>query len=122
MNVKLLVDMNLSPNWVPLLIQHGWPSVHWSTIGDPRAPDRVIMDWAIFNGRVVFTHDLDFATALALTHDRGPSVLQVRTQDVLPARLGKLVLAALAQHNSDLATGAIVVVDESANRVRVLPI
>ena len=121
MSVKILVDMNLSPDWVPVLTGRGWPAVHWSTVGDPRATDRVIMDWAIANGHVVFTHDLDFGTMLALTHATAPSVLQIRAEDVLPAHLESILIAALTQHDSDLASGAIVVVDESKCRVRVLP-
>src|SRR5262245_24697697 len=115
MTIKVLIDMNLSPEWVPLLEQHGWSAVHWSSVGDPTAADRVIMDWAVANGHVVFTHDLDFGTVLALTHKTGPSVLQVRAQDVLPVQLGPAV-------DADLASGALVVVDESKTRVRVLPI
>jgi predicted nuclease of predicted toxin-antitoxin system len=84
MSVKVLIDMNLSPDWVAVLQGQGWPAVHWSTVGDPRATDRTIMDWAVANGSIVFTHDLDFGTMLALTHATGPSVLQVRGQDVLP--------------------------------------
>ena len=42
------------------------------------------MDWARNNQHVVFTHDLDFGTMLALSHEAGPSVLQVRTEDTLP--------------------------------------
>jgi predicted nuclease of predicted toxin-antitoxin system len=80
------------------------------------------MDWAVANGYVVFTHDLDFGTMLALTHTTGPSVLQVRAQDVLPDHLEGIVIAALRQHDSDLASGALVVVDESKCRVRILPI
>jgi predicted nuclease of predicted toxin-antitoxin system len=122
MSVKILIDMNLSPDWAPLLVNAGWTAVHWSTVGDPRATDRIIMDWAVANGYIVFTHDLDFGTALALTHDTGPSVLQVRAQNVLPDHMGSLVLAALRQHDSDLAAGALVVVEESRRRVRILPI
>lgn len=80
------------------------------------------MDWAVANGHVVLTHDLDFGTLLALTHETGPSVIQVRTQDVLPAHLEPLLIAALRQHESDLAAGALLVVDEGKSRVRVLPI
>jgi predicted nuclease of predicted toxin-antitoxin system len=122
MSVKLLIDMNLTPDWVPVLQKHGWTSIHWSTIGDPRATDRTIMDWAAANGYVVFTHDLDFGTMLALTYATGPSVLQVRGQDVLPDHLETVVIAALRQHDVDLAAGALVVVDERKSRVRVLPI
>jgi predicted nuclease of predicted toxin-antitoxin system len=122
MSVKILVDMNLSPDWIPLLVGQGWSAVHWSTVGDPRATDRTIMDWAVANGHIVFTHDLDFGTSLALTHLAGPSVLQVRGEDVLPDHMGLLVIAALRQHDADLAAGALVVVDESKCRVRILPI
>ena len=43
MRPTLLVDMNLSPEWIPALQKHGWQAVHWSDIGDPRASDRDIM-------------------------------------------------------------------------------
>ena len=51
---------------------------------------------------VVFTHDLDFGTMLALTHQAGPSVLQVRTQNVFPDHLKKLVIAAIHQRRNRL--------------------
>ena len=117
-----MVDMNLAPDWVPLLSRHGWQTVHWSNIGDPSAADQAIMAWARANSHIVFTHDLDFGTMLALSHATGPSVLQVRGQNVLPDHLGPLVVAALAQHEADLAAGALVVVDEKRNRVRILPL
>ena len=114
--------MNLSPEWVPVLQKHGWQATHWSLVGDPRASDRVIMDWAAAHEYVVFTHDLDFGTMLALSHEAGPSVLQVRGENILPDHLEGLVIAALRQHEADLSSGALVVVDENRNRVRVLPI
>ena len=122
MRLQILVDMNLSPQWVPVLQKHGWAAVHWSTVGDPGAIDKDIMDWAREHQYVVFTHDLDFGTMLALSHEAGPSVLQVRAEDTLPDFLEGLVVAALNQHQADLSSGALVVVDESRSRVRVLPI
>jgi predicted nuclease of predicted toxin-antitoxin system len=121
MSVSIVIDMNLSPAWVDLLQAHGWSAVHWSSVGDPRATDREIMDWAVATGHVVFTHDLDFGTALALTHAVGPSVLQIRGDDVLPDHMGNLVIAVLAQHDATLATGALIVVDERRFRIRILP-
>lgn len=96
--------MNLSPQWVPALQQHGWQAMHWSDVGDPKASDQEIMDWAAARQLVVFTHDLDFGTMLALSHDNGP------------------VIAALEQHEADLISGALVVVDSHRSRVRILPI
>ena len=121
MTLQIIIDMNLSPDWVPFLTAHGWNVEHWSAVGDPRATDLEIMAWSIINNRVVFTHDLDFGTLLALTHASGPSVIQVRTQDALPDRLGPVVLAALRQHEPDLKAGALVVVDVASCRVRILP-
>lgn len=80
------------------------------------------MAWAAANGYVVFTHDLDFGTMLALTHATGPSVLQVRGQQVLPEDISTVVIAALRQHNDALAAGALVVVDLKKARIRVLPL
>lgn len=122
MSVPLVVDMSLSPEWVAELARQGWSAVHWSTVGDSAADDAAIMAWALANDHAVFTHDLDFGTMLALTHATGPSVLQVRSQDVLPEDIGPVVIAALRQHGDALAAGALVVVDVKKSRVRVLPL
>ena len=122
MSIEILIDINLSPDWVHELTKHGWGCVHWSAIGDSRATDRELMNWARSNGYIVFTHDLDFGTILAATHASGPSVIQVRGQDVLPDRMAATVVAAPNQHEPDLAAGALVVVDKSKSRVRILPI
>ena len=122
MNIKILVDMNLSPDWVAWFQNHQWHAVHWSAVGDPHAPDEVIMSWAHANGYVVFTHDLDFGTALALTKNDGPSVIQVRAQDIFPEYLGRFVSAALQQQEKLIEKGALIVVDESTARIRILPL
>lgn len=122
MSIAIFIDMNLSPDWATVLKGSGWAAIHWCDIGDPRAEDKEIMGWASANQHVVFTHDLDFGTMLALTHAAGPSVLQVRGEDVLPDHMAPLAIAALRQHEADLAAGALVVVDERKSRVRILPL
>ena len=114
--------MNLSPEWVAVLQRHGSDAVHWSSVGDPRATDPEVMAWAKAAQHVVFTHDLDFGAILAATRAEGPSVFQVRTQDVTPAHLEPLVVAALRSHEAALQDGALVTVDETRSRVRILPI
>ena len=83
--MKILIDMNLSPLWVQFLVDSGFDSVHWSSIGPSAAPDTQIMDYASANGLVIFTHDLDFGALLASRKTSRPSVIQIRTQDVMPA-------------------------------------
>ncbi|HXQ72985.1 MAG TPA: DUF5615 family PIN-like protein [Pyrinomonadaceae bacterium] len=120
--MNILVDMNLSPGWVEVFVRHGINAVHWSTIGNPRAPDTLLMNWARDNDHIVFTHDLDFGALLALTQTISPSVIQVRTQDVTPAHLERTVISSLRQHAASLETGALIILDESRARVRILPL
>jgi predicted nuclease of predicted toxin-antitoxin system len=70
--LRILLDMNLSPSWVRVLGEAGIEAQHWSAIGDGRASDREIFEWASRNHFVVFTHDLDFSRLLALTGSAGP--------------------------------------------------
>jgi len=120
--MKILIDMNLSPDWCATLSRYGWTAVHWSAVGDPRAPDIAIMSYARTNGYVVFTHDLDFGIVLALTHAAGPSVVQARTQDITPGHLGPRVAALIQQHAAELKAGALITLDDVRARIRILPL
>lgn len=114
--------MNLSPLWVKAFKEHDFDATHWSQVGDPGAPDHEIMEWAREEHCTVFSHDLDFSQLLALTQAKGPSVVQLRSQSVLPDRAGPLVFAALQQHAALLEQGALVVIDAATSRARILPI
>jgi len=120
--VKILVDMNLSPEWVPLLRQNGFEALHWSTVGKPNAPDAEIMQWARENQAIVFTHDLDFGILLAHTESGSPSVVQVRAQDITPGHLGSMLVRVLITYQQAIKDGALITIDESRARVRILPI
>jgi predicted nuclease of predicted toxin-antitoxin system len=114
--------MNLSPEWVPLLKSSGFDACHWSDIGAPNALDVEIMQWARDNQSVVFTHDLDFGIILAHTKSDGPSVLQVRTQNVSPNHMGNTIITVLTTYADVIAAGALVTLDEARSRIRILPI
>jgi predicted nuclease of predicted toxin-antitoxin system len=120
--MKILIDMNLSPNWVSVFAKYSIDSVHWSNVGDPTAIDQIIMAWASTNGYIVFTHDLDFGILLATTQANAPSVIQVRTQDILPATLENIVIPVMRQFESELERGALITIDPSRSRIRILPI
>ena len=120
--MKLVVDMNLSPAWTAALQALGHDAVDWSEIGDARASDAEIVAWARQQNRVVFTHDLDFTTILALTRASGPSVVQLRTQDSLPSAIGPLFGRVLQSHDAALAAGAVLSIDEAHGRIRIVPL
>ena len=120
--MKLLVDMNLSPRWIDLLHSRGMEALHWSTVGPANAPDQQIMAYAAANDMVVLTHDLDFSSILAVTNGDKPSVVQIRTDDVRVDRIGEQVLSALRQAQKELLEGALVTIDLSRVRLRLLPL
>ena len=80
------------------------------------------MQWARNYRFVVFAHDLDFGILLAHSKNGRPSVIQVRTQDVSTDHVGPLIISALGAHGVALESGAILTIDESRSRVRILPI
>ena len=120
--MKILLDMCLPPSWISVLERAGYEAIHWKNIGAYDALDIEIVEWARSNGYIIFTHDLDFGTILALTNANGPSVIQARTQDVTPEHLGSLALSYLQKYEGELNAGAILVIDEARARVNLLPL
>ena len=120
--IKIIIDMNLPPSLVSILENEGWEALHWSSIGDPGATDSEIMRYAKKGGYVVLTHDLDFGAILAATGWKTPSVIQIRTQDVFPEAIGNMIIATIHQFSDDIKKGALISVDESRSRARILPI
>ncbi len=120
--MKILIDMNLSPAWVPVLEQAGHAASHWSAIGSLSAPDREILSWAKTNGYVLFTHDLDFGAILAATEAEGPSVVQIRAKDISPDHAKAMLLNILDKYGKNLIEGALISIDEERSRIRLLPL
>ena len=120
--MKILLDMNLSPVWAHVLQQAGFEVFHWSELGAPDAPDLELFSWAREHCAIVFTHDLDFGSLLALTGAEAPSVFQIRTHDVTPAVLGSRAIELLRRFENQLTEGALIVADELRERVRLLPL
>lgn len=122
MSLRLVIDVNLSPEWVSFLAEAGIHAYHWHQVGNPSATDQEIMDWATDHGYAVFTHDLDFSVMLALTRAGRPSVIQLRGPQVLPEQIGSVLLQSLRRFRTDLERGALVLVEPGRSRVRVLPL
>jgi predicted nuclease of predicted toxin-antitoxin system len=120
--MKILIDMNLSPDWVSYFAEEGIEAIHWSRVGNASAKDREIMEYALVNGFVVFTHDLDFGAILAATQADAPSVLQIRTQETFAGVIGNVVMAGIAVFREELEAGALVSIDMQRSKVRILPI
>jgi predicted nuclease of predicted toxin-antitoxin system len=120
--MKVLIDMNLSPNWASVLKEAGIEAVHWSKIGPANAPDPVLMTYAAVNGFVILTNDLDFGIALAVSNTEKPSVVQIRGEDLRPVSIANQVVSALRQMQAELEEGALLTIDPRRTRLRLLPL
>ena len=120
--MRLLLDMNLTPEWVDVLTEAGYDTVHWRSVGDPRAPDETIWDYAIEHELVIVTHDLDFGERLALTNAVAPSVVQLRSRGTFPMDAANALTRSLSRCELELESGALLVVDVAKERLRLLPL
>jgi predicted nuclease of predicted toxin-antitoxin system len=120
--IRLVIDMNLSPAWVTELKNHSVDAIHWSEVGSATSPDTEIMTWAVKNGYMVLTHDLDFGALLAASGNTGPSVIQLRAEDVRPATMVAMVVSAIQSNLDDLIRGALITIHPKRMRTRVLPL
>jgi predicted nuclease of predicted toxin-antitoxin system len=120
--VKILLDMNLSPRWRPLLEREHIEVVHWADVGPIGASDAEIMAFAAQRDYVVLSQDLDFSTILAATSGTKPSVVQIRSDNLDPEVIGANVVTALRQLEDVLKSGAVVSIDPQRTRMRLLPL
>ena len=80
--MRILIDMNLSPEWQPILQKQGFEAIHWSSVGAGNGP--------------------------------GHRNYAVGTRQPLRCTL--------RAHAEALESGALITIDESKSRVRILPI
>jgi predicted nuclease of predicted toxin-antitoxin system len=95
--MKVLIDVNLSPEWVAFLNTDGIEAIHWSAIGRSNASDAEILGHALQFHCIVLTQDLDFGAILSATGVARPSVIQIRAGRVHPSTLGTQVVAATSR-------------------------
>ena len=121
--MRLLLDNNLSPRLVELLTREGWDVAHVRALGLRAATDKVVLEAARNDHRVLVSADTDFGALLAASHDPGPSIVLVRR--VVGRRvedLAGILIANLPQVEEDLRLGSIVVIGDDSLRIRRLPI
>lgn len=58
----------------------------------------------------------------AATQADSPSVIQVRTQDVLPTSIEIILIESLGRFHSELESGALITIDIARSRIKILPI
>ena len=119
--MKFLLDMNISPRWTSFLEREGFSAQHWVQIGPEDARDADIMAVAEREDYIIITQDLDFTAIHAHIHKIKPSVILLRSDNIMPETIGRKVVQAIRQMQEPLA-GALLTIDATHSRLRVLPL
>jgi predicted nuclease of predicted toxin-antitoxin system len=80
------------------------------------------MALAVAENRILISADTDFGELLAASRNAAPSLILLRGFGGRPDARIRVILANLVQLEEFLQAGAIVVINESRVRVRLLPI
>ena len=121
--MKFLLDQNVSPALVGLLADADHLAEHVRDLGMREAPDDVVLAAARDADAVLISSDTDFGELLARSNAKGPSVILLRRQEGRRAsKIASLIVANLQAVADDLASGAIVVLDDDRVRIRSLPL
>lgn len=114
--------MGVSLTTVEALRGANHDAVHLRDEGLIRLPDPEIAAKAVAEDRIVLTFDLDFGDILATARSEAPSVVIFRQRNQTPAAVNPRLFQVIHKCAAELASGAIVIVEDEGFRVRRLPI
>ena len=117
--MKLLADLNIAPRTVSFLRAEGHDVERAS---EASGTDAAIVELARRQGCAVLTQDLDFSAIVALSGRTDPSVISLRLASSRVEDVNARLAAVLPVIARDVAAGAIVTVEDSRVRSRLLPI
>jgi len=120
--VRILADVHIAPRTVTHLRHLGHDV---ERVGDTLAPsstDEEIVLAALKDDRVVLTQDLDLSTIVALSRRQAPSVVTLRLSSARIERVNARLEEVLPTIERNLATGALVTIEDRRIRSRSLPL
>jgi len=120
--MRFLADAGISPRTVDYLSRSGHEAVHVRELGMQRAPDRLLVEMARAEDRILLTFDLDFGEILALGVVSRPSVVIFRLLDERADSVNRRLQGVLSEQANALASGVLILVEDTRYRVRRLPI
>jgi predicted nuclease of predicted toxin-antitoxin system len=120
--MKILLNENIPPSLCPLWQEINWNASHANNLGLGGKSDVSIVEFAIQNEFVIITHDLDYSRIVSLSGKDKPSVLSFRLEKVSLNLLFELINLNKIQLEHYLQKGALVSIDETGFRFRILPV
>ncbi len=120
--MKFLADMGISQTTVEWLNKQGFDAVHVRDKGMHKSSDTEIVKKAIEEERIVLTCDLDFGDIVSASTKKYPSVIILRLENETPSNVNRRLKQVFEESSDVLLKGAIISVEETRHRVRLLPL
>lgn len=120
-SLRFLADMNISPQTVSALNDHGYSMIRVSALLPANATDLQILSRARLDNLIVATQDLDFSTLVALGGYTAPSLVTIRMSDSSPEKVTGRLLEVLPEVLDVLPLGFSIIIGDNYHRLRKLP-
>ena len=120
--MKFLADMGISQSTVNWLREKGHDAIHLREEGLHRISDIEVIEKGRKEERIILTCDLDFGDIMAASGGICPSIIIFRLENERPGNVSRRLAQVLEESPDALGKGAIISVEESRHRVRLLPI
>jgi predicted nuclease of predicted toxin-antitoxin system len=117
-----VTDMGVSWRVVEWLRANGHEAIHLQEEHLQRLPNGGIFIKAAEEQRVILTWDLDFTEIVALSATRLVSAIVFRLLNTRSENVIRRLARVLSDSTQDLEDGAIISVEDSRHRVRLLPL
>ena len=119
--MRFIADMCMDVRVADWLNSLGHDATHLRDEGLQRLPNGEIFDKAITENRIVVTFDLDFGEIVALSKGRKTGVILFRLRNTRISFVIQRLSEVISECADALARGAIVIVEESRQRIREFP-
>ena len=120
--MNYLLNMNVPRSLGEKLEDEGHQCRHVGDIGLGQADDVEIVAEARDKQSVIITHDLDYGDLLAFSGATSPSVIIFRVRNAHPQHLFDRLQQNWRDIDQALKDGSIVLIEDSAIRIRRLPV
>ncbi len=120
--IRLMADMNISPQTVSVLQQQGWDIIRVPQVLPPNASDEEILNFCRRENRAIVSFDLDFSMLVALSGSDRPSLITLRLSSTNPKIVTQRILEVFPEIEQELQQGSAVTIGNETVRIRRLPV
>ena len=120
--MKFFLDMPVAQRVNHWLLDRGFDAIHARDLGMNRFPDEDLLEYALKEGRILMTMDLDFPAILAHTRAKEPGVILFRMFHPKPKLIQERLEYLFKTHMESEIACSITTIEDSRIRIRPLPI